>query len=163
MAVFLRQCHFQKFATSVSKITIGVPQIFHCLAPPSKVSALALKAKTEWIKRSIHYVTLQRYNPEEATQRFFFSWHCLVQKKWIIIKMSSIKIIDLGVVLLEKEIFYALMHSLIWFSLWLKKKIVMIDVEFLGPYRLTWDRFNTSGRLDLTSNRGSRRSDHRVC
>ena len=34
---------FSKFATSVSKVTIDVSKIFHRLASPGKVSALALK------------------------------------------------------------------------------------------------------------------------
>ena len=56
-----------KICTSISKVTIYVPKIFHCLASPGKVSALSLlcKAKPAWIKRSIHYVILQHYNPGE--------------------------------------------------------------------------------------------------
>ena len=38
---FLRQCHF-KICPSISKVTIYLPKIFHCLASPGKVSALAL-------------------------------------------------------------------------------------------------------------------------
>ena len=34
---------FSIFATSVSKVTLDVPTIVHCLASPGKVSALALK------------------------------------------------------------------------------------------------------------------------
>ena len=37
---------------------------FHCLAPPGK--CLLCKTKTAWIKRSIHYVILQCYNPGKA-------------------------------------------------------------------------------------------------
>ena len=55
-----------KICPSISKITIYVPNIFHCLASPGKLSALALFAEPAWIiKRSIHYVTLQHYNPGE--------------------------------------------------------------------------------------------------
>ena len=34
-----------KICPSISKVTIYVPKIFHCLASPGKASALALKAK----------------------------------------------------------------------------------------------------------------------
>ena len=59
---------------------------FHCLAPPGKVSALALKNEDSMNKRSIHYVTLQRYNPGEATRRNSSrpqSW-LLIEKKQIL-------------------------------------------------------------------------------
>ena len=39
---FSEAMSFSKFATSVSKVTIDVPENFHCLAPPGKVFALAL-------------------------------------------------------------------------------------------------------------------------
>ena len=64
MAVFLSQCHFQNlpllYQNSVAKLLL-------CLAPP----LLLWKTKTAWIKRNIHYVTLQCYYPgdREATQR----------------------------------------------------------------------------------------------
>ena len=46
--------------------------IFHCLAPPGKVSALALKSEPfTWMKRSIHYVILQCLQSGEGTQKKF--------------------------------------------------------------------------------------------
>ena len=68
MADFLRQFHFQNLPLLSQKSQLTY-QNFHCLAPPGKVSALALKNEDSMNKESIHYVTLQCYNPGEASQR----------------------------------------------------------------------------------------------
>ena len=64
----------------------------HGLASRVKCLLLLWKTKAAWIKRTIHYVILQCYNPGEATQRnsslylngdfwykrsTFWKWHCL--------------------------------------------------------------------------------------
>ena len=80
-----------KICPSISKVTIYVPTLFHCLAPRVKCLLLLCKAKPAWIKRSIHYVTLQHYNPGELLKEIppylkrdfwykrnkFWKWHCL--------------------------------------------------------------------------------------
>ena len=81
-----------KICTSISKVTIYIPKFFHCLASPAprvKWLLLLCKAKPAWIKRSIHYVILQHYNPEELLKEIhvkrdfwykrskFWKWHCL--------------------------------------------------------------------------------------
>ena len=105
-----------KICPSISKLTIHVPKIFHCLASLGKVSALA-KSKVEpaWIKRSIHYVILQRYNPGELRKEIpphlkrdfwykrseFWKWQWL---RIMALKQNAlIKIVNLLVILLEKE------------------------------------------------------------
>ena len=70
---------------SVAVCKVYVPKFFHCLASRGKL-LLLWKTKTTWIKRSIHYVTLQCNNPGEATQRnssLSQSW-LLIQKKQIL-------------------------------------------------------------------------------
>ena len=56
-----------KICPSISKVTIYVPKICLCLAasPGKYLLLLCIKTKPAWIKRSIHYVTLQHYNPGE--------------------------------------------------------------------------------------------------
>ena len=83
---FSEAMSFFKFATSVSEVTIDVPQISIVWLPRVKCLLLLWKTKTAWIKRSIHYVTLQRYNPGEATRRNSSrpqSW-LLIEKKQIL-------------------------------------------------------------------------------
>ena len=117
--------------TSVLKVAIDVPKIlFYCWLPRAKCLLLLWKMKAAWIKRSIHYVTLQRDNPGKALKEIhpylnrdfwnkrskFWKWHCfrrmalkskrLHQKHWSWCHFTG------------KRIFYAFMHSLIWFSPW---------------------------------------------
>ena len=83
---FSEAMSFLKFATSVSEVTIDVPQISIVWLPRVKCLLLLWNTKTAWIKRSIHYVTLQRYNPGEATRRNSSrpqSW-LLIEKKQIL-------------------------------------------------------------------------------
>ena len=54
-----------KICPSISKVTIYVPKISIVWLPRVKCLLLLWKAKPAWIKRSIHYVTLQYYNPGE--------------------------------------------------------------------------------------------------
>ena len=89
---FSEAMSFSKFATSVSKVTIDVPQISIVWLPRVKCLLLLWKTKTAWIKRSIHYVTLQCYNPGEATQRNSSrpqSW-LLIEKKQILRKKMTL-------------------------------------------------------------------------
>ena len=103
---------------------------FHCLAPRVKCLLLLCKTKTAWIKRSIHYVIPQCYNPGKALKEIppylnrdfwykrstFWKWHCfrkmaleskrLHQNHWSWCHFAG------------RRIFYAFMHSLIWSSPW---------------------------------------------
>ena len=105
---------------------------FYCLASPGRAYLLLLwKAKPAWIKRSIHYVTLHCYNPGSYSKKFldpylnrdfwykrskFWKLHCLRkmaleskrlhQNHWSWCHFAG------------KRMYYAVMHSLIWFSLW---------------------------------------------
>ena len=86
ITVFLRQCHFQSLPLLSQKSRLTYTANFHCLAPPGKVPALALKNKDSMNKEKHHYVTLQRYNPGEATERNSSrpqSW-LLIEKKHIL-------------------------------------------------------------------------------
>ena len=103
-----------KFATSVSKVTIEVPKISIVWLPRVKRLLLIWKMKTAWIKSSIHYIILQSGEGTQRNSSLPQSW-LLIQKNQIL-KMTLlqingslenqnafIKIIDLGVILLEKE------------------------------------------------------------
>ena len=85
-----------KICSCISKVTIYVPEIFHCLASPVNCQLLLYKAKRAWIiKRSIHYVALQHYNPGELLKEIppylkrdcwykrskFWKLHC--SEKWL--------------------------------------------------------------------------------
>ena len=86
MGVFLRQCHFQNLPLLSQNSQFDVPQISIVCLPRVKCLLLLWKTKTAWIKRSIYYVTLLRYNPGEATQRNSSrpqSW-LLIEKKQIL-------------------------------------------------------------------------------
>ena len=63
---FSEAMSFSKFATSVAKVTIDVPKMSIVWLPRVKCLLLLGKTKTAWIKRSIHYVILQCYNPGKA-------------------------------------------------------------------------------------------------
>ena len=80
-----------KICPSISKVTIYVPKFSIVWLPRVKCLLLLCKAKPAWIKRSIHYVTLQHYNPGELLKEIppffkcalwykrskFWKWHCL--------------------------------------------------------------------------------------
>ena len=121
MAVFLRQCHFQHLplAHFCLKSHDDVPKIFHCLASPGK-DCLLLLWKT---KKEMHSLrTLQCYNPGGRGSYSKKFSHYRVPQSWLwiqkkqILKMALpqkngsrintpfIKIIDLGVILLEQEL-----------------------------------------------------------
>ena len=51
--------------SSISIVTIYVPKISIVWLPQVKCLLVLCKAKPAWIKRSIHYVTLQHFNPGE--------------------------------------------------------------------------------------------------
>ena len=65
---FSEAMSFSKFATSVSKVTIDYRKFSIVWLPQVKCLLLLWKTKTAWIKRSIHYVTLQCYNPGKALE-----------------------------------------------------------------------------------------------
>ena len=101
---------------------------FPLFGSPGKVFALA-ETKTARIKRSIHYVILQCYNPGRHSKNSSLpqSW-LLIQKKQIL-KMTLPRKMALESKRLHqnlwswchfpgKRIFYAFMHSLIWSSPW---------------------------------------------
>ena len=108
VAVFLRQCHFQDLPSQKSQFTYRICSIvWH---PRVNCQLLLCKSKPAWIKRSIHYVTMQRSNPGGATHR-----KSSLLQTWLLVQRSKfenyiasengsrIKIINLGVILLEKE------------------------------------------------------------
>ena len=142
MAVFLKQCHFQNLPLLSQKSQLTYRNV-HCLAPPGKVLLLLCKTKTVWIKRSIHYVILQCYNPRKALKEIphyltrdfwykrskFWKGHCfrkmaleskrLHQNHWSWYHFA------------EKGLFYVFMHSLIWSSPWfLWNYLVIVRVLF---------------------------------
>ena len=63
---FSEAMSFSKF---VSKVTIDVPKCFIVWLPRVNSLLLLWKMKTAWIKRCIHYVTLQRYNPGKLLKK----------------------------------------------------------------------------------------------
>ena len=122
---FSEAMSFSKFATSVSKVTIDIPKISIVWLPRVNCLLLLCKTKTTQIKRSIHYVILQCYNPGKALigiphylnrdfwykRSKFWKWHCfrkmaleskrLHQNHWSWCHFPG------------KRIFYTFMHSLI--------------------------------------------------
>ena len=135
MAVFLRQCHFQIGHFSL-KIHDWRTENFHCLAPPGKVkSALALKNEDS-VNKEKHslrnFVVLQSMQgkllkqiPPDLNRDFW--WKKQILKKTLSQKNGYIQYLE-SKCLHEnfwsrchsagKRIFYALMHSPIWFSPW---------------------------------------------
>ena len=86
---------------------------------PAKMFAHALKNEDSMNKekRSL-YVTLQCYNPGKLLKFLkFWKWHCL-RKHGSRIKTPSLKwlVYRSRCYFAGKRIFYALMHSLIWFT-----------------------------------------------
>ena len=83
--------------------------------PRVKCLLLLCKAKPAWIKVIIHYVTLQHYNPGSYSNKFLPTSNVtfdtkganfdndIASEKWHWNQNASIKIINLGVILLEKE------------------------------------------------------------
>ena len=91
-------------------------QFLLCKAKPARI-----------IKRSIHYVTLQHYNPGELLKEIP---PCLKWDVWY--KRSKFwKYLNLGVILQKKIMFYSLMHSIIWFSSWHLLTLVIVSVVFI--------------------------------
>ena len=74
-----------KICTSISKVTIYVPKIFHCLAFPGEVCVLLLcKAKPAWIKHWLsNFAALQSGG---ATQR-----NSYLPQTWLLIQKEHIK------------------------------------------------------------------------
>ena len=68
MAVFLSHVIF-KICPSISKVTIYAPKIFHCLASPGKVSALALKSGASMNKEKHSLRNFAALQTGGATQR----------------------------------------------------------------------------------------------
>ena len=142
MAAFLKQCHF-KFCSSISKVTIYVPTIFHCLASPGKVSAVACKAKRAWIKRSIHYVTLPHPGellkeiPPYLRRDFWYKrctiwkWHCL-WKNFSRIKTPSSKVTILVSSCWKTNFIPNNVHNFFILSLVFLKLLIASVAFFLG-------------------------------
>ena len=147
MAVFLRQCHFQKLPLLSQKSQLTyMYQKFPLFgsSDPGKASALALKNGDSMNKEKHslrHFATLQSRG--SYPKKFLpTSIVTLIEKKQILkitlpqkngsrIKTPSSKLLILVSFCWQKRIFYALMHSLIWFSPWfLLLKLVIIGVAF---------------------------------
>ena len=61
-----------KICPSISRVTIYVPKFFIVWLPRVNCQRLLCKVKPAWIiKRSIHYVTLQHYNPGKLYSKTF--------------------------------------------------------------------------------------------
>ena len=128
---FSEAMSFSKFATSVSKVTIGVLKTCHCLASPVKVCALALKNEDSMNEEKHSLRNSAVLQSREGTQRNsslphdrdfwykrskFWKWHCfrkmaleskrLHQHHWSWCHFAG------------KSINYAFLNSLIWFSPW---------------------------------------------
>ena len=148
---FSEAMSFSKFATSVSKVTIDVPKFSLVWLPRLKCLLLLWKTKTGWIKGSIHYVTLQCYNPGKALKEFspylnrdlwykrgkFWKWHYFrrMALEWKRLNDNHWSWCHFA----GKLIFYAFMYSLIWFiDLLIYLQLVIVGVAFfLGhPYVL---------------------------
>ena len=99
----------------LTQVTIYVPKMFHCLASPGKCLLLLCKAKPAWIKRSIHYVTCSITIRGSYSKKFLPTSNVtfdtkganfendIASEKWLWNQYAFIKIINLGVILLEKE------------------------------------------------------------
>ena len=115
---FLRQCHFQNLPllSQIFKSHNDVPKIFHCLASPGKVSAFALKYEDSMDKekhslrnfavsqsegsysKKLLPTSIVTFNTKEASFE-----NDIASEKLLKNQNAFIKIIDLGVVLLENE------------------------------------------------------------
>ena len=107
-----------KICPSISKVTIYVSKNFHCLASPGKVSA-----KPAWIKRIIHYVTLQHYNPRELLKEI----PPYIPQTWLLIQKEQI----LKMTLPQKNgsrIKTPSSKSLIFVSFCWKRNVLLINV-----------------------------------
>ena len=97
MKAFWFYCHFSeamsfsRFALLSRKSQFTYRKFSIVWLPRVKCLLLFCKAKPAWIKRSIHYVTLQHYNPGDLLKEIppylkrdfwykrskFWKWHCL--------------------------------------------------------------------------------------
>ena len=97
-----------KICTSISKVTIYVPKIFHCLASPGKVSALALlsEASVNSEKHSLrNFAALQSGGATQRNSSLPQTWH-LIQKNDIAsekLLWNQNAFIKSLIILLEKE------------------------------------------------------------
>ena len=91
---FCEAMPFSKFATSVTKVKIYVPKIFHCLVSPGIVSALALKNEDSINKEKHSLRNSPVLQSGEATQRnssylnsdFWYKIHFendIISEKWL--------------------------------------------------------------------------------
>ena len=88
---FSEAMSFSRFALLSQKSQFTYRKFSIVWLPRVKCLLLPCKAKLAWIKRSIHYVTLQHYNPGELLKESppylkrdfwykrskFWKWHCL--------------------------------------------------------------------------------------
>ena len=127
---FSEAMSFSKFATSVSKVTTDVQNFSIVWLPRVECLLLLWKTRKVWIKRSIHYIIMQCFNPGKALKEIppylnhdfcykrskFWKWQCFRnmaleskcphQNHWSWCHFAG------------KRTFYAFMHSLIWSSPW---------------------------------------------
>ena len=119
-----------KICPSISKVTIYVPKLSIVWLPRVKRLLLLCKAEPTWIKRSIHDIILQHYNPGELLKEIppylkhdfwckrseFWKWHWLrkiaLESKRLHQNHSS------WCHFAGKRMFYSSLHSLIWLSPW---------------------------------------------
>ena len=110
---FSEAMSFSKFALLNSKVTIYIPKIVHCLASPGKVSALALWSAASMNKEKHNFAALQsggvtQWNSSLLRTSSFDTKGAnfendIASEKWLWNQNAFIKIINLGVILLEKE------------------------------------------------------------
>ena len=130
---FSEAMSFSRFAllSQKSQFTCTYREFSIVWLPQVNCQLLLCKAKLAWItKRSIHYITLQHYNPGELLKEIppYLKrdyWY----KRSKFRKLHCFRKMDLESKRLhqnhyswchfaEKRMFYSLMHSLIWFSPW---------------------------------------------
>ena len=109
---FTEAMSFARFALLSQKSQFTYRKFSIVWLPWVKCLLLLCKAEPAWIKRSIHYVILQHYNPGELLKEFppYLTW-LLIQNRSEVLKWhwlrkmanAFVKIINLGVILLGKE------------------------------------------------------------
>ena len=156
---FSEAMSFSKFATSISKVTIVVPNISIVWLPRVKCLFLLCKTKTAWIKRSIHYITLQCYIRGELLKEIppylnrdfwykrskFWKWHCL--RKMALESKRLHQNNWSWCHFVGKRILYTLMHSLIWFSPWFEMSDRRCPVLSGPPCITSHVNYHRGGRL----------------
>ena len=81
---FSEAMSFSRFALLSQKSLFTYQKFPIVWLPRVKCLLLLFKAKPAWIKRSIHYITLQHYNPGRATQR-----NSSLPQTWLLIQKEQ--------------------------------------------------------------------------